>query len=106
MVILAIWKQAVNICHAHAASATEPNLLQETVTRRGRITSHYMDTLDCSRTAEFQGQVACSTIEKDFLLEVGRAEDLARDLGPVDGTLVNICGCSLLEIVVLKWVLS
>ncbi|CAN6471615.1 unnamed protein product [Victoria cruziana] len=85
LVILAIWKQAVNICHAHAASATEPNLLQETVTRRGRITSHYMDTLDCSRTAEFQGQVACSTIEKDFLLEVGRAEDLARDLGPVDG---------------------
>ncbi|XP_031486063.1 serine/threonine-protein kinase ATG1c-like isoform X2 [Nymphaea colorata] len=85
LVILAIWKQAVNICHAQAASASEPNLSQETVGRRGHITSHYIDILDAPRTTALEGQVACSTIEKDFLLEVGRAEELARELGPVDG---------------------
>ncbi|KAF3780284.1 Serine/threonine-protein kinase [Nymphaea thermarum] len=85
LVILAIWKQAVNICHAQAASASEPNLSQETVGKRGHITSHYLDILDGRGTTALDGQVACSTIEKDFLLEVGRAEELARDLGPVDG---------------------
>ncbi|XAR68900.1 Non-specific serine/threonine protein kinase [Bertholletia excelsa] len=78
-VILAIWKQALNICHAQAASATEGSPTQEMVRLR-ESTNQEHGSPDITNT---QGpQDLCSQIGRDFLTEVGNAEALAKFIGP------------------------
>lgn len=83
LVILAIWKQALHICHTQAASAMEGSPSQETL--RYRSTSKKYDSPD----TEVRPDV-CSTqlledisqIEREFLLEVEHAEELAKFIEP------------------------
>ncbi|XP_077238887.1 serine/threonine-protein kinase ATG1c-like [Tasmannia lanceolata] len=77
LVILAIWKQALHICHAQAASAIEGSPSQE-FTGRGSTAKNSVDS---------RGPVdVCSHIEREFLFEVGNAEQLSKDLGPINGS--------------------
>ncbi|KAL6574679.1 hypothetical protein OROMI_011964 [Orobanche minor] len=84
LVILAIWKQALHICHTQAASAVEGSPVQET-TRLREVSkvSHSADvqtSLDITKT---QGPLdICSQIEGAFLYEVGRAEEFAKLVEP------------------------
>lgn len=84
LVILAIWKQALHICHTQAMSAIEGSPSQES-TFRGSNRSN-QDVQESRNSGDSEGAAAvCSQIEKEFLLEVGHAEELARDLEPIDG---------------------
>ncbi|XP_041024436.1 serine/threonine-protein kinase ATG1c isoform X1 [Juglans microcarpa x Juglans regia] len=84
LVILAIWKQALHICHTQAASAMEGSPSQETP--RYRSTSKKYGSPDTEVRLD-----VCSTqlledissqIERDFLLEVEHAEGLAKVIEP------------------------
>ncbi|XP_020241298.1 serine/threonine-protein kinase ATG1c-like isoform X2 [Asparagus officinalis] len=78
LVILAIWKQALHICHAHAASAIEGSPSHKAIpSSRGSYSSSDSPLPDA----------LCSQIEKDFLVEVEHAEELARDMGQVEETM-------------------
>ncbi|KAG2690663.1 hypothetical protein I3760_09G199000 [Carya illinoinensis] len=83
-VLLAIWKQALHICHTQAASAMEGSPSQETL--RYRSTSKKYGSPDTEVHLD-----VCSTqlledispqIEKAFLLEVEHAEGLAKAIEP------------------------
>ncbi|KAI3912518.1 hypothetical protein MKW98_020980 [Papaver atlanticum] len=79
LVNLAIWKQAMHICHSLAASAIDGSPTQETNRFRGGKSPNVVGT---------QGpEAVCSQIEKEFLLEVGHAEELATGIVPVDGNV-------------------
>nr|XP_010937525.1 serine/threonine-protein kinase ATG1c isoform X1 [Elaeis guineensis] len=85
LVVLAIWKQALHICHAQAASAMEGSPSPETRTRESNK--------DASNTGEYISCIGsklpvavCLLIEKEFLLEVGHAEELAVDFGQIAET--------------------
>ncbi|XP_026414313.1 serine/threonine-protein kinase ATG1c-like isoform X1 [Papaver somniferum] len=79
LVNLAIWKQAMHICHTLAASAIDGSPTQETTRFRGGKSPNFVGT---------QGpEAVCSQIEKEFLLEVGHAEELATGIVPVDGNV-------------------
>ncbi|KAL6520950.1 hypothetical protein OROGR_017519 [Orobanche gracilis] len=84
LVILAIWKQALHICHTHAASAVEGSPVQET-TRLREVSkvSHSADVQTLLDITKTQGPLdICSQIEGAFLYEVGRAEELAKLVKP------------------------
>ncbi|XP_050379371.1 serine/threonine-protein kinase ATG1c-like isoform X2 [Argentina anserina] len=85
LVILAIWKQALHICHTQAASAMEGSPSQET-TRIRRSTSKKHgspDTEQCLEAVNSQGPEDLSAqIEREFLREVEHAEDLAKAIDP------------------------
>lgn len=86
LVILAIWKQALHICHTQAAIAIEGSPSQEIF--RGSTNKNNPDVQESRSSVDYEGPAAvCSQIEKEFLLEVGHAEELARDLEPIDGML-------------------
>ncbi|KAL3640670.1 hypothetical protein CASFOL_015638 [Castilleja foliolosa] len=71
LVILAIWKQALHICHTHAASAVEGSPSRE---------KKMQAPIDITK---MQGPIdICSEIEGAFLHEVGRAEELAKLIEP------------------------
>ncbi|KAI3992279.1 hypothetical protein MKX01_030000 [Papaver californicum] len=79
LVNLAIWKQAMSICHTLAASAIDGSPTQGTTQIRGGKSLNIVGT---------QGpEAVCSQIEKEFLLEVGHAEELAKGIFPVDGNM-------------------
>ncbi|KAL8039316.1 hypothetical protein ABFS82_10G027000 [Erythranthe guttata] len=68
LVILAIWKQALHICHTHAASATE---------------GEGSPSQDATSFGDKEGPLdICSKIERSFLHEVGHAEELAKVIDP------------------------
>lgn len=77
LVILAIWKQALHICHTQAASAIDGSPSPETKDHANLdIREHFV-------TANSQSQKdICSKIERDFLREVGNAEELAKFIQP------------------------
>ncbi|KAL9150469.1 hypothetical protein ABFS82_12G169800 [Erythranthe guttata] len=85
LVILAIWKQALHICHTYAASASEGSSSQETT--RLREASRARDSPD---SREFILDIAnaqephdiCLQIERAFLGEVETAEELAKVIEP------------------------
>ncbi|KAI3474416.1 hypothetical protein Pfo_029277 [Paulownia fortunei] len=84
LVILAIWKQALHICHTHAASATEGSPSQET-TRLREVSKvqHSPDVQESLDIVNTQGALdICSQIERAFLHEVGHAEELAKVIEP------------------------
>ncbi|PIM98854.1 Serine/threonine-protein kinase involved in autophagy [Handroanthus impetiginosus] len=84
LVILAIWKQALDICHTHAASATEEISSRETaLLREVSKVQHSPDaqeSLDIDITQSPQD--ICSQIERAFLHEVGNAEELVKLIKP------------------------
>ncbi|KAL0316350.1 UNVERIFIED_CONTAM: Serine/threonine-protein kinase ATG1c [Sesamum radiatum] len=80
LVILAIWKQALDICHTHAASAIEgSSSLETTRLREVSKVQQSPDDQECHSIDNTQGpQHVCSEIERAFLHEVGNAEELAK----------------------------
>lgn len=63
--ILAIWNQALHICHTQAVSGIEGSLLQD-INRVGRNISHG------------GSEKLLPQIQKEFVQEVERAEELAK----------------------------
>ncbi|KAF7825619.1 serine/threonine-protein kinase ATG1c-like isoform X1 [Senna tora] len=84
LVILAIWKQALHICHAQAASAMEGSPSQET-TRCRRSTSMKpgsSDSEECLDGNMLGPKDILSQIESEFLREFEHAEELAKAVEP------------------------
>ncbi|KAK1354669.1 serine/threonine-protein kinase ATG1c [Heracleum sosnowskyi] len=75
LVILAIWKQTLNICHTQAASATEGSPTQETM--RELANKEHLNPASWQHPQDVYSQ-----IERAFLLEVGNAEELAKLIEP------------------------
>ncbi|XP_030521373.1 serine/threonine-protein kinase ATG1c-like isoform X2 [Rhodamnia argentea] len=85
LVILAIWKQALNICHTEAASAMEGSPSPVTMRlRRSCDKNHCSSSLEvCSNAYNTFGPEEVSThIEGEFLREVEHAEELAKVIEP------------------------
>lgn len=78
--ILAVWKQALHICHTQAASAIEGSPTRDNY--RLREVTKEPSSPDFPEHLDFvNNQVSqdmCSHIERVFLLEVGNAEELAK----------------------------
>ncbi|XP_027186839.1 serine/threonine-protein kinase ATG1c-like isoform X2 [Cicer arietinum] len=84
LVILAIWKQALHICHTQAASAMEGSPNQE-ASRYRRSTSKKQgspDSEECLDENTLGPKDILSKIESDFLREFEHAEDLAKTIEP------------------------
>ena len=85
LVILAIWKQALHICHTQAASAMEGSPSHDTTRfRRSTSKKHSSSDLDeCLSAVSTQGpEDISSQIEREFLREVEHAEELANIVDP------------------------
>ncbi|XP_009796102.1 serine/threonine-protein kinase ATG1c-like isoform X1 [Nicotiana tabacum] len=85
LVSLAIWKQALDICHTQAASAIEGSPNQETIRlreimKKGQASLNIKKHLDATNILGPEN--VCSHIEKAFLSEVGNAEELAKHIEP------------------------
>ncbi|KAK7286775.1 hypothetical protein RJT34_22006 [Clitoria ternatea] len=84
LVILAIWKQALHICHTQAASAMEGSPNQET-SRYRRNTSKKHSSLDSEESLDgntLGPKDILSQIESEFLREIKHAEELAKTIEP------------------------
>ncbi|PPD99455.1 hypothetical protein GOBAR_DD03531 [Gossypium barbadense] len=83
LVILAIWKQALHICHTRAASGTEGSPSRE-ASRLGASRKHETsDTEECKNVVSPEGpEDISSEIEREFLREVEHAEELAKVIEP------------------------
>ncbi|XP_020553479.1 serine/threonine-protein kinase ATG1c isoform X2 [Sesamum indicum] len=83
LVVLAIWKKALHICHAHAASATEGRPSQQRRFREVSKVQYSPDSQKSHDSANAQGQLDIyAEIERAFLHEVGHAEELAELIEP------------------------
>ncbi|XP_021289192.1 serine/threonine-protein kinase ATG1c-like isoform X2 [Herrania umbratica] len=85
LVILAIWKQALHICHTQAASAMEVSPSQEMsrLRRSGSKKHGTSDTEECQDVVSPEGPEDISLeIEREFLREVEHAEELAKVIEP------------------------
>lgn len=83
LVILAIWKQALHICHAQAASAMEGSPSQETSKCRSTNMKHGSSDSEECLDGNLQGaNDILSQIESEFLREFERAEELAKAVEP------------------------
>ncbi|KZV51752.1 hypothetical protein F511_11440 [Dorcoceras hygrometricum] len=86
LVILAIWKQALHVCHTHAASAIEGSPSKET-TKIKDISNmqHRPDGQECLHMSNSnRPDDLCSQIEQAFLGELRIAEELAEVVKPGD----------------------
>ncbi|KAH8485017.1 hypothetical protein H0E87_026695 [Populus deltoides] len=81
LVILAIWKQALHICHTQAASAIEgsPSLESSRLRRSSSKKHGTPDTEDCPDVGP---ENMSAEIEGEFLQEVERAEELSKAIEP------------------------
>ncbi|EXB36713.1 Serine/threonine-protein kinase ATG1 [Morus notabilis] len=84
LVILAIWKQALHICHTQAASAMEGSPSQETTRFRSASKKHGSPEVgECLNVVSAQvPEDVSSQIEREFLREVEHAEELAKIVEP------------------------
>ncbi|KAJ0088678.1 hypothetical protein Patl1_31788 [Pistacia atlantica] len=83
LVILAIWKQALHICHTQAASAMDGSPSQETSRLRSSSKKHGTpDTEECRDVNALGLEDMSSQIEREFLREVEHAEELAKVIEP------------------------
>ncbi|XVF08170.1 hypothetical protein REPUB_Repub06bG0203000 [Reevesia pubescens] len=85
LVILAIWKQALDICHTQAASAMEGSPSQETGRLRRSASKKHgtSDAEECRDAVSPKGpEDISSEIEREFLQEVEHAEELAKVIEP------------------------
>lgn len=81
--ILAIWKQALHICHTQAASAMDGSPSGETT--RLRSSRKKQSTPDTEESPDINTQELedmSSQIEREFLREVEHAEELAKVIEP------------------------
>ncbi|KAJ6871742.1 hypothetical protein NC652_037180 [Populus alba x Populus x berolinensis] len=81
LVILAIWKQALHICHTQAASAIEGSPSQES-SRLRRSSSKKHGTPDTEDCPDVGPENMSAEIEGEFLQEVERAEELSKAIEP------------------------
>jgi serine/threonine-protein kinase ULK2 len=82
LVVLAIWKQAMQICHrASAASA----VIEGSPSRDRRMRSRPGSYNNSSSLSLTDSELTDANIEKDFLVEVTHAEDLASCIGYISG---------------------
>ncbi|KAL7590214.1 hypothetical protein Lser_V15G38742 [Lactuca serriola] len=83
LVILAIWKQALDICHTQAASAIKgsPSLDISTSNKTSKREQDNTDINECLENAKSPEDV-CSHIERIFLGEVETAEELTKVIEP------------------------
>ncbi|XP_058000090.1 serine/threonine-protein kinase ATG1c isoform X2 [Hevea brasiliensis] len=81
LVILAIWKQALHICHTQAASAIEGSPSQES-TRLRRSSSKKHGTPDTEDCLDGGPENISTQIEREFLREVEHAEEFAKAIEP------------------------
>lgn len=81
--ILAIWKQALHICHTQAASAMDGSPSPESGRFR-RSSSRKYGTPDraCFDVDVQRLEELASQIEREFLREVEHAEELAKGIEP------------------------
>ncbi|KAL4571754.1 hypothetical protein LXL04_018519 [Taraxacum kok-saghyz] len=79
LVILAIWKQALDICHTQAASDVKGSLSQEIGVSLNKKSDS--DLNECLETAKSPQDVCCH-IERIFLGEVETAEELTKVIEP------------------------
>lgn len=77
LVILAVWKQALHICHTQAASAIEGSPSQES-TRLRRTSSEKHETPDTEDCPDIGPESISTQIEREFLREVEHADELAK----------------------------
>ncbi|KAE8692872.1 PRA1 family protein A2 isoform 2 [Hibiscus syriacus] len=83
LVILAIWKQALHICHTQAASAMEGSPSQETSRLSASKKLGTSDREECNDIVSQEGPADISSeIEREFLREVEHAEELAKVIEP------------------------
>ncbi|KAL0375257.1 UNVERIFIED_CONTAM: Serine/threonine-protein kinase ATG1c [Sesamum radiatum] len=83
LVVLAIWKKALHICHTHAASAIEGSPSQQRRLREVSKVQYSPDSQKSHDLANALGQLDIySEIERAFLHEVGHAEELAELIEP------------------------
>ncbi|XP_016473571.2 serine/threonine-protein kinase ATG1c-like isoform X1 [Nicotiana tabacum] len=83
LVMLAIWKQALDVCHMQVASAIEGSSNQETT----KLTEILRDSRVSLNSKEDTGSIlglgnVFSHIERAFLNEIGKAEELAKHIEP------------------------
>ncbi|XP_011000053.1 PREDICTED: serine/threonine-protein kinase ATG1 [Populus euphratica] len=81
LVILAIWKQALHICHTQAASAIEGSPSQES-SRLSRSSSKKHGNPDTEDCPDVGPENMSAEIEGEFLREVERAEVLSKAIEP------------------------
>ncbi|XP_075517303.1 serine/threonine-protein kinase ATG1c isoform X1 [Primulina tabacum] len=84
LVILAIWKQALHVCHTHAASAIEGSPSKETKKLKDiSKMRHSPDTQEClDMSNSNRPDDICAQIEQAFLGELRMAEELAEVVKP------------------------
>ncbi|PKA63961.1 CBL-interacting serine/threonine-protein kinase 23 [Apostasia shenzhenica] len=84
LVLLAVWKHALNICHTKATSAIEGSPSHEV---KSQVNSKASPSIrNCfSSSNEFQVPDAVSSeIEREFLLSVELAEEIEKNMGQID----------------------
>ncbi|XP_020971756.1 serine/threonine-protein kinase ATG1c isoform X3 [Arachis ipaensis] len=84
LVILAIWKQALHICHTRAASAMEGSPNQETLRYRRTASKKHgsSDSEECFDGNTQGSKDMLAQIESEFLKEFEHAEELAKAIEP------------------------
>ncbi|KAJ7522008.1 hypothetical protein O6H91_19G078500 [Diphasiastrum complanatum] len=94
LVCLAIWKEALHVCHAWAAAAADMSSpffeeeIGDAAPRRDGLQNTggeyiYEGTVEGGQEAAAAS--ACSRMEREFSMAVERAEDLATHIGSTDG---------------------
>ncbi|XP_021759215.1 serine/threonine-protein kinase ATG1c-like isoform X2 [Chenopodium quinoa] len=83
LVILAVWKQALHICHTQAVSSTEdssPDIAKSRGSIKKIYSPDFQDSLDviCSQVLEDASDV----IKREFFSEVEHAEELSKFVEP------------------------
>ncbi|XAR50897.1 Non-specific serine/threonine protein kinase [Bertholletia excelsa] len=79
LVILSIWKRALHICHTQAVSTIEGSPTREI---SGLRESSNKGQCSPNVTNSQGAQDICCHIEKEFLLEIGKAEELSKLVEP------------------------
>jgi serine/threonine-protein kinase ULK/ATG1 len=81
LIILATWKQAIQICNSYAASAARESPSHD-INMRG-LDADAPHLLANSQLADDE----CMQIEREFLINVEYAEELASTVGQIPGTI-------------------
>ncbi|KAG0467649.1 hypothetical protein HPP92_019229 [Vanilla planifolia] len=82
LVLLAIWKQALNVCHVQPALAADGSPSPENKSL-GRNNNSTIELCFSSSESLLPGSIS-SGIEREFLLSVEQAEKLEKELGQID----------------------
>lgn len=83
MAILAIWKQALHICHTQAISALEGSPSQDINRLRSSSLKHETHNSDKITGLSHDGSEEISSqIQRQFIQEIELAEELAKSIEP------------------------